>query len=465
MCRAVRVTARVRVLTGARAGHVQTVDGASVMRVGRDVGLELRFDPRLDRDVSARHATISWDGKRLHVTDLQSRNGTYVNGRKIDRPTLLSDGDQIAFGASGPVVEIRFADADRTVEFAPSEPTIISVATQSAVTQASGRGHDVLRGTRRWRWTAVGLALALSGAVAVTLVRWGEKRAWEGERATLLAQVQTALATRDANAGLVGLADALRESRAAVRDAATQLKAAERGPDAARRRELRTTLRRTLTTLGDQQAAAGLDREMIRARNERAVAKVYVELQSGAVASGTAFAVRADGTLLTSAHVVSDTDGTAPRRIAAQFANSDQVWTARILAWDREHDLALIKIDAILGTVPTVAGLNLRPDSILVGAPVLMIGYPLGGTLAPSPRAHHSIVAPLADAGTVASVASGRFEVRGYGAVGSSGSPIFDSRGEVVAIAYGGRSVADVHYTAAVWSSAVSALLDRTPRE
>ena len=464
MCRVARMIALVRVLTGARVGHVLTYDGSSVMRVGRDTGLELRFDPRLDRDVSARHATISWDGERLRVTDLASRNGTYVNGRRIVQPTLLSDGDQVAFGASGPVVEIRWTDADRTVEFAASEPTIIAVDTQSPVTQAGGRAHDMLRGIRRWRWTALGLALALGGAVGLTLFRWGEQRTWAGERATLLAQVQTALATRDANAGLLGLADALRESRAAVREAATQLAAGDRGPDAARRRELRSNLRRALTTLGTQQAAAGLDRDMIRARNERAVAMVYVELQSGEVASGTAFAVRADGTLLTSAHVVSDTDGSAPRRIAAQFANSDQVWTARVLAMDPEHDLALIKIDAILGTVPTVARLNVRPDSILVGAPVLMIGYPLGGTLAPSPRAHHSIVAPLADAGTVAFVASGRFEVRGYGAAGTSGSPIFDSLGEVVGIAFGGRSVADVHYTVAVLSSAAAELLARTPR-
>ena len=236
MCRVARMIALVRVLTGARVGHVLTYDGSSVMRVGRDAGLELRFDPRLDRDVSARHATISWDGERLRVTDLASRNGTYVNGRKIDQPTLLADGDQVAFGASGPVVEIRWTDADRTVEFAASEPTIIAVDTQSPVTQAGGRAHDMLRGIRRWRWTALGLALALGGAVGLTLFRWGEQRTWAGERATLLAQVQTALATRDANAGLLGLADALRESRAAVREAATQLAAGERGPDAARRR-------------------------------------------------------------------------------------------------------------------------------------------------------------------------------------------------------------------------------------
>ena len=56
------MTALVRVLTGARSGHVLTYDGSSVMRVGREAGLELRFDPKQDRDVSARHATISPDG-------------------------------------------------------------------------------------------------------------------------------------------------------------------------------------------------------------------------------------------------------------------------------------------------------------------------------------------------------------------------------------------------------------------
>ena len=83
------MTALVRVLTGARSGHVLTYDGSSVMRVGREAGLELRFDPKQDRDVSARHATISPDGERLLLSDLQSRNGTYVNGRKIDEPTAL----------------------------------------------------------------------------------------------------------------------------------------------------------------------------------------------------------------------------------------------------------------------------------------------------------------------------------------------------------------------------------------
>ena len=454
----------IRVLTGARAGHVLAFDETSTMCVGREAGLELRFDPRQDLDVSARHATISSDGGRLFVTDLQSRNGTYVNGRRIDAATPLTDGDQIAFGALGPVVEIRLIDAEHSAPLPSIENTVVATMMQSADSRSTHHKHNLLRRTRRWRWTAIGLAVALSGAVGLTLFRWGEQRAWARERTTLLSQVQTALATRDANAGLVGLAEALRESRAAVSDVATQLAAAERGPDASRRRELRSSLRRTLTTLSTQQAAAGLDRDMIRARNERAVAKVYVELQNGEIASATAFAVRDDATFLTSAHVVSDSNGGAPRRIAAQFANSDQVWTARILALDLEHDLALIKVDAILGTVPTVAGFNLRPDTIVAGAPVLMIGYPVGGTLTPSAREHRTVVAPLADAGSVAMVSSTRIDVRGYGAAGSSGSPIFDSRGEVVAIAFGGRTVADIHYTVAVFSSAAAELLARTPR-
>ena len=38
------------------------------------------------------------------VTDLGSRNGVYVNGRRIAAPTLLQPGDQLAFGAQSNAV-------------------------------------------------------------------------------------------------------------------------------------------------------------------------------------------------------------------------------------------------------------------------------------------------------------------------------------------------------------------------
>jgi pSer/pThr/pTyr-binding forkhead associated (FHA) protein len=50
--------------------------------------------------VSRRHAAIVRFREDLHLIDLDSVNGTYINGRKIgpDVPHQLSDGDQIMLG-------------------------------------------------------------------------------------------------------------------------------------------------------------------------------------------------------------------------------------------------------------------------------------------------------------------------------------------------------------------------------
>jgi DNA-binding winged helix-turn-helix (wHTH) protein len=54
----------------------------------------------IDRDtVSRRHARIVVAGDRAKLEDLGSKNGTYVNGRSVDRPTHLGDGDEIRLGS------------------------------------------------------------------------------------------------------------------------------------------------------------------------------------------------------------------------------------------------------------------------------------------------------------------------------------------------------------------------------
>ncbi len=55
--------------------------------------------------VSRRHAQIApaKDGK-LYLTDLQSRNGTHLNGRKLAVPIALNAGDKIDFGGQGKAV-------------------------------------------------------------------------------------------------------------------------------------------------------------------------------------------------------------------------------------------------------------------------------------------------------------------------------------------------------------------------
>jgi hypothetical protein len=49
----------------------------------------------LDLQVSNKHARLTYNGT---LRDLNSTNGTYVNGKKIDKPTQLNDGDEVQLG-------------------------------------------------------------------------------------------------------------------------------------------------------------------------------------------------------------------------------------------------------------------------------------------------------------------------------------------------------------------------------
>jgi DNA-binding winged helix-turn-helix (wHTH) protein len=48
--------------------------------------------------VSRRHARLTISGDRAVVEDLGSKNGTFLNGRRIEKPQVLSDGDEIRLG-------------------------------------------------------------------------------------------------------------------------------------------------------------------------------------------------------------------------------------------------------------------------------------------------------------------------------------------------------------------------------
>jgi len=63
--------------------------------VGRDPGAEITID---DEAVSWNHLEIESRGGVLMATDLDSRNGTALNGEPLDRPRRLRDGDTLVVG-------------------------------------------------------------------------------------------------------------------------------------------------------------------------------------------------------------------------------------------------------------------------------------------------------------------------------------------------------------------------------
>jgi pSer/pThr/pTyr-binding forkhead associated (FHA) protein len=53
-----------------------------------------------DQRASRRHAQITWDGEMSILTDLDSANGTFLNGRRISAAETLRDGDEISVASA-----------------------------------------------------------------------------------------------------------------------------------------------------------------------------------------------------------------------------------------------------------------------------------------------------------------------------------------------------------------------------
>jgi len=91
--------ARLRVVSGPLAG--QTIDVETEVVIGRE-DTDLTID---DVELSRRHAVVRRHASRLQVEDLGSTNGTYVDGTRIEEPTILGGGAEIQLGITKLVVE------------------------------------------------------------------------------------------------------------------------------------------------------------------------------------------------------------------------------------------------------------------------------------------------------------------------------------------------------------------------
>ena len=92
------------------------------------VGRALSSDiPVLDPTISRRHAEVVWDGTGVHVRDLGSSNGTFLNGIKVEA-AKISPGDVITFGKvpfrlKESTGDVRQPALDTPGSFGPPVPT------------------------------------------------------------------------------------------------------------------------------------------------------------------------------------------------------------------------------------------------------------------------------------------------------------------------------------------------------
>lgn len=87
--------ARIWVSSGGEAPRSVALSGERTV-IGRSPEADVQLD---DEAVSWNHLEIERRGDVLMATDLDSRNGTALNGEPLDRPRRLSDGDTLIMGS------------------------------------------------------------------------------------------------------------------------------------------------------------------------------------------------------------------------------------------------------------------------------------------------------------------------------------------------------------------------------
>jgi S1-C subfamily serine protease len=441
------VRVQVKFLSGARVGQVEAFRKAYV-GLGRHPLSDVRFDAERDLDVSSRHAAIIRKADGFILQDLGSRNGTFLNGTRVTTDTPLQDGDVIGFGANGPVLEFHAIPAeagDEIATTAAAAPRDLMRATPAAPRSSTAVriAVEVARQTAQLRRTTKVLIVFL----VITAGTFGWLQ-WQGGRRTrdlLQLQARADSLMREARqlssqfqSQLKGVRDALAESQAET--ARLRHEVAGSSSDASSLGRLRIQLddaeRRQRALIG---AVGGVDYRAISHRNQDAVAMVLVEFSDTERYSGTGFAVDSNGTVVTNKHVLVGEDGTlTPRRIGVIFSGSAQMWRGEMVGVSPDADVGVLRV-AIKGGTPRVAGIASTRQGIERGDPVAIIGYPLGFDLPMEAQGQRPIAEPTLTVGTVSKALAAVIQVDGYGAPGSSGSPIFDREGKVVALLYGGQ--------------------------
>jgi len=455
----------LRVVTGARAGHHDVYD-KSYIGIGRHPLSDLRFDAEKDIDASTRHAAIVKTGDTYVLRDLESTNGTFVNGERITGERVLKEGDVLRFGVHGPEVSFhlmheshdevvmpavtapmresiareaseRAAKAAAEAPRAPKPPAAPPPAPKPApkapppsaprpapakpvAESATGVLRAEIRDHRgRSRALLVALLIVMLGAFGIIL--------WQG-RTAQEDRASTRMVIDSMRGELARLRVIQRQNESALADARTRL-GAERDPS--RRALLRREVQ-AAEVRGTQIAAStavNWNAALVNAR--RAVAMVIVRFPDGQVFSGTGFGVDADGRMLTNRHIVLNDAGQRATDIAIRFTGSTEVLPARIERIAPDVDLAVIRIESA-GPHPVVPGFSDAEPAD--GDPIALVGFPLGGDL---PQGQ----APTASSffGAVSRVLpDSLLQLDAWSGSGASGSPIFDRHGRVTGVEFGG---------------------------
>lgn len=105
----------LEITSDAMRGHKRKLRESQIIEAGRSAMVDFCIEN--DPGMSARHFRIRTDRLACYLEDLGSANGTLVNGKLIEKATVLRDQDQITAGTTS--FRIHLTGIDETVAYVP----------------------------------------------------------------------------------------------------------------------------------------------------------------------------------------------------------------------------------------------------------------------------------------------------------------------------------------------------------
>jgi S1-C subfamily serine protease len=160
------------------------------------------------------------------------------------------------------------------------------------------------------------------------------------------------------------------------------------------------------------------------------------------VSSGTGFLLSRNGLLATNWHVIADA-----KNVSVAFPGWSQAVSAEVIVKDVVNDLAILRVtDAtkLVTTCPDFPFQLVSSNGVTLGERVSVIGYPLTPMLGSNPKFSEGVVS--SKSGWQDDPRS--LQISAQVQPGSSGSPLFDSDGDVIGIVVATQDAGKVYQAA-----------------
>lgn len=165
------------------------------IRIGRGPDNNVSFDPVKEDTISREHCVIRLENfttDTFQIIDSQSRNGTFVNGKRITEKTTIFAGDMISLGKDGPSMEFdvdprpashvkktRVLDAVKDSSTKETKAHEVSATAQKAVPAKDTIGKQTMqhmlqqseRKSKKGLWISLVALLILGGTAGFLLYK------------------------------------------------------------------------------------------------------------------------------------------------------------------------------------------------------------------------------------------------------------------------------------------------------